>query len=717
MMDRIIYTADGINSFDNNITPIDEAFASYLRSIGWPLCLDNSQSQQLVYNIPTVPQQQFQQHVVPLTNFEVDLTYQTPQIQSAISDVYQYQFQAQSLQQPIQFDNTPLVDHSSVDDFLFPEFAGLDMPNTTLISELPLAGSSPIMTHSPATSNFEICSLSSSDDSWTAINHVNQQTALTEDVLPCTIFNPGETLHLRKESTSTCSIDSLFEDIGDNLCLPVMDTPTLFPLALPEPESRTGSCSSDELVPSQAGSASPPSTKSKPVTRRRRSPTDLSTSPKASKVIKKKTLDANAVQKSSTSQRRVGCRKGPLRPEQRQQAHEIRKKRACLRCKFLKKTCDTGDPCAGCRPSHARLWQVPCTRVDIRDLGTFLNDFKADFCKKSSLFENLLVHSFDEVDMTLYITHGFGFFLPVPAREVVVTNQKCLRVKWVEGAEKKRYKAKTASLSVGHSGIDIIKLAEYIDMHLNNDFEGFITSYFCGTPFVTEILQTVYRYYVKTQNEFIRTALRLFLTYTLTVSITMVEGLPEPDQSLGRVSDRGSRFFGQTPAPGMINYEIKSALAKLWRDLQKEVLEDLSSLYSSVYQGDKLRHWPTIFMVATILLVIWEMMQYDMHYREKDSEKVEKFCHDMESTPVGVIVGLFQAISQKLPTFPEWSTEKHGQSLNNDVPICEALTEVRQHIEKHGELLIILMSSFMTNFSFQNRGVSQDAIRSQIHSW
>ena len=38
------------------------------------------------------------------------------------------------------------------------------------------------------------------------------------------------------------------------------------------------------------------------------------------------------------NEKRIGKRKGPLRPEQRKQACEIRKLGACLRCKFLKKT-------------------------------------------------------------------------------------------------------------------------------------------------------------------------------------------------------------------------------------------------------------------------------------------------------------------------------------------------------------------------------------------
>ena len=56
----------------------------------------------------------------------------------------------------------------------------------------------------------------------------------------------------------------------------------------------------------------------------------------------------------------------------------------------------------------------------------------------------------------------------------------------------------------------------------------------------------------------------------------------------------------------------------------------------------------------------------------------------MESTPVGVIVGLFSAISQKLPAFQEWETRKHHHLLNSNPAVCEALTEVRQHVTRHG---------------------------------
>ena len=63
---------------------------------------------------------------------------------------------------------------------------------------------------------------------------------------------------------------------------------------------------------------------------------------------------------------------------------------------------------------------------------------------------------------------------------------------------------------------------------------------------------------------------------------------------------------------------------------------------------------------------------------------VEKFCNDMETTPVGVIVGLFSAISQKLPSFGEWDTRKHQQTLGGNAAVCDAMTEVRDHVTRYG---------------------------------
>lgn len=63
---------------------------------------------------------------------------------------------------------------------------------------------------------------------------------------------------------------------------------------------------------------------------------------------------------------------------------------------------------------------------------------------------------------------------------------------------------------------------------------------------------------------------------------------------------------------------------------------------------------------------------------------MDKFCTDMETTPVGVIVGLFQAISQKLPAFSDWETQKHHHLLNSNPDVCSTMSEVRQHVTQYG---------------------------------
>ncbi|KAF1991854.1 hypothetical protein K402DRAFT_71487 [Aulographum hederae CBS 113979] len=430
-----------------------------------------------------------------------------------------------------------------------------------------------------------------------------------------------------------------------------------------------------------SASTSPASSSIGSPTRRRKSPVGGGVS---AKVIGKK--KAGPAKKDGTSEKRVGRRRGPLKPEQRQQAHEIRKLRACLRCKFLKKVCDKGDPCGGCQPSHARLWQVPCTRIDIKEIGYFLKDWKADYERHVTLgFSVANIKGFSNMERPLFITHGYGFYLPIAAREVYVRDDKCFGVDWVESLHEtpREFEVKTHKLSAGLDGISHSTLSDYLDKHIDHSFEQWVDEYFEGTFFLTEILKTAHRYYQKSQLPIIKKALKLVLAYNLTMHITLVTGLSDEEAQTGKIDDPGSRWFGKTCAPVMINFQVKQALADMWRELMKDILEELSSLYSSVYSGEKLKNWPTIFFLAAILLAVWELIQFDCHYRVPDEAAVNKFCNEMESTPVGVITGLFAAISTKLPTFGEWDSRKHHQLLNSNPAVCEALDEVRGHVNKY----------------------------------
>ena len=316
-----------------------------------------------------------------------------------------------------------------------------------------------------------------------------------------------------------------------------------------------------------------------------------------------------------------------------------------------------------------------------------MKDWRADYERHISMgFSIGNIKGFSDSEKTLFITHGYGHMLPVKAREVYVRDETVFGLYWVEGLQEEppEYEVNTAKLATGMEGISSALLSDYLDRHIDGGFENFVDDHFEGTPFLTEMLKTAYRYYFRTKLPVIRKALKLILAYNLTQHITMVEGVPDEEGLLGKIDDETSKFWGKTVAPVMINFQIKTAMGNMWRELQKDVLEELSTLYSKVYSGDKLKNWPTIFMLASILLAVWEEMQFDCHYRVPDAAAVDKFCTDMETTPVGVIVGLFQAISQKLPAFSEWDTSKHHQLLASNPAVCEAMTEIQDHVTRHG---------------------------------
>jgi hypothetical protein len=577
---------------------------------------------------------------------------------------------------------------------------------------LPRMGS--IGSHSPTGTYLEVMSLrSGSDSGWNTVDVFPNYEAYqqTQQAHNAAIFNPSQTLHLRTSSDSSQSdghsldfgsyeevnFTSPFSPSSDGgadasgshrNCAPGDDHSHMHEII--SPSAAVAPMPIKAAAPSTtratAGSGAGSSASSSPPARRNSGPRK-SPIAKATKAVIRRTSTGK---KDGAVEKKVGRRRGPLLPEQRKQASEIRKLRACLRCKFLKKTCDKGEPCGGCQPAHARLWQVPCTRIDIKDIAYFMKDWKADYERHLGRGVSVFnVKGFSTEETVMWVTHGYGFCLPVKVREVFVTDDNCFQVDWVESCltdqEPIEFEIRTQKLDVGQEGVSKEALAEYLDHHIDGDFEQFIDDHFEGTPFITEIFKTAHRYYKKEKLPVIRKALKLVLAYNLTFHITLVEQ-PGGDENIdGQIDDEDSKYYGKVVAPVMINFQIKCAMADMWRELQKEVLEELSALYSSVYSGERLKNWPTIFMLAAILLAVWELMQFDCHYRVPDPAFVQKFCEDMESTPVGVIVGLFHAISQKLPAFPEWDTRKHGQILNNNAAVCDALTEVREHVLKHGK--------------------------------
>lgn len=247
-----------------------------------------------------------------------------------------------------------------------------------------------------------------------------------------------------------------------------------------------------------------------------------------------------------------------------------------------------------------------------------MKDWRADCERHVNLGYSIgNIKGFADTEQTLFLTHGYGHLLPVCAREIFVRDERCFGMDWRESmqASPSDHYVNTAKLSAGMEGISTALLSDYLDQHLGAGFPNFVDDYFEGTPFLTEMLKTAYRFWDRERTPVIRKSLKLLLAYNLTSHLTMVEGIPDEEGFLGKITDKRSKFYGKTVAPAMIHFQVKCAMADMWRELQKDVLEELSHLYSSVYTKDKLKHWPTIFMVVSILLAVWEEMQFDSHYR------------------------------------------------------------------------------------------------------
>ena len=563
---------------------------------------------------------------------------------------------------------------------------------------------------SPSETHLEVRSLTSHSDSegWNTI-----EPRQSYDRSGC--VDPSDTLHHRTSSESSWSSEfepqpptsavGSFEIVSHPIHSPSSDSNPDFDYRHPQAPRMafdSSSRTSHQVSPVALVRPIPVPLKrptSKPTSPARSPTSQTSTSPVARRPVKKSPI-AKATEKvikktphvgKPETEKRVGKRKGPLRPEQRKQASEIRKLRACLRCKFLKKTCDKGEPCAGCQPSHARLWQVPCTRIDIKEIGFFTKDYRADYTRHLT-FELSAgnIKGFSDSHKTLFISHGYGQMLPLTVREVYVRDEKMFDIDWAETnnccLDPKTYISHTAPLYADLDCLSSAMMSDYLDRHLDvpGSFHSFVDGYCGETPFLTSMLKTAFDYYSRTKAPVIRKALKFLLAYSLTLHITLVEGIPDEEQFPGRIEDESSQYFGKIVAPNAINFQVKTSMGNMWRDLQKEVLEELSSLYSSVYSGDKLKHWPTIFILATLLLAVWEFMQFDAHRLPNDAV-MEKFLNDMETVPVGVVVGLFQAISQKLPSFMEWDTSKHHHVLQSNDAACKTMTEVKANVTLYGK--------------------------------
>jgi hypothetical protein len=136
--------------------------------------------------------------------------------------------------------------------------------------------------------------------------------------------SPGSESNLESVYNSSMDRRVSLDHTSHGSVSPTAVSPVAIVRPIPVPVKKSSSPTRSST--SQSSSASPPSRK------------PSRKSPIAAKTSETKVRKQSQSGKPETTEKKIGKRKGPLKPDQRKQASEIRKLRACLRCKFLKKT-------------------------------------------------------------------------------------------------------------------------------------------------------------------------------------------------------------------------------------------------------------------------------------------------------------------------------------------------------------------------------------------
>jgi hypothetical protein len=244
-----------------------------------------------------------------------------------------------------------------------------------------------------------------------------------------------------------------------------------------------------------------------------------------------------------------------------------------------------------------------------------MKDWKADYERRSNLgFAVNNIKGFEEEEQDLLLTYGKSHSLPLKVRKVHLHDSSYLDVEWTESLHgmAARFTVPTESLSGGMDGVSIQSALDYIDSHVDSGFERLLADSFQPMPFNLHLIESIYRFYLRDRTPTIRNSLKAITGYIFAHRISMVDS---PHKSMaGCVEDPLSKYYGRTMAPAMVNFQVICAMGDAWRELHRILLADLSAYYKGVYSGEKLRNWGSIFALSTILLILWERMQFDSFF-------------------------------------------------------------------------------------------------------
>lgn len=284
---------------------------------------------------------------------------------------------------------------------------------------------------------------------------------------------------------------------------------------------------------------------------------------------------------------------------------------------------------------------MPCTRLDVRHLGYFLNGENSVFntipnsfvSRKLKFAASILRPDPYFHHRSLHIDHGLGASLEVAVGNNLLSNNPSsftidaedFRVTWTEAVSGtiRLFSALTEPLSC--SGMGTVRrehLAKYVSATLELEPYGIPGACFSdrrsSVLYPQMLLAMVHTLHRRTRGDSLRKPLELVVAYNLSrrVAFTNDLGLGSEPLVHGGTVDFGKHNI----APALVLHAVSLKLTTYCSELHTEVLEDLSRLYSGVYGGERLKNYVTIFAISLTLMVLWEWMEFDIqHLSVRDS--------------------------------------------------------------------------------------------------
>ncbi|KAH6661963.1 hypothetical protein B0J14DRAFT_687579 [Halenospora varia] len=394
---------------------------------------------------------------------------------------------------------------------------------------------------------------------------------------------------------------------------------------------------------------------------------------------------------------KLARRTRPLTGDTRAKAKQMRRMRACLRCRVAKISCDPGEICIPCLKAQASMLPCKlCVRAHLKDyLSLFLPERAVRPFQKAwidQVMENK-ISGYGSSEYKVCLSSG-------PSYPPILVTVQAFRTKDPSFSVLKKIVPENegrapAFVEFYSPPLGITDFTQDLDGKLRTHIQGIVggernfgeVSYGNTSRLTWDVHEAVRLYQWGTQaSQLLRKSLKLYaMQFFMTKTIVLLRS--EPDAVLEHLPGP-SELNIQKPNLRIISIQIKHVMYSLIRDTYAEVLEELEE---SLRPKD-LASWAPSFCCILILCMCAEMVQITTDHRvvcalddmsksedgrDKNGNTVSQedsydVCHKLDDLPIASAESNFHATYK---SFKLKDSTKREQGFN---PIRDGLDAVRK---------------------------------------